>query len=76
MMPPPEDEIRSMTAYGSPAQVIEELTPAVRALAAYPESHLIVRLYYPGMTAAPAAEAIRLFAEAVAPELRRVASGS
>lgn len=76
VMPPPEDEIRSMTAYGSPAQVIEELTPAVRALAAYPESHLIVRLYYPGMTAAPAAEAIRLFAEAVAPELRRVASGS
>ena len=71
--PPPEDEIRQMTAYGTPEQVVEQLAPAVRALAAFPESHLIVRLYYPGMTAAPAADAIRLFADAVAPGLRRAA---
>jgi len=44
-------------------------------LGSYPEGHMIVRLHYPGMTGEPAAEAIKLFAEEVAPALRKAASG-
>jgi alkanesulfonate monooxygenase SsuD/methylene tetrahydromethanopterin reductase-like flavin-dependent oxidoreductase (luciferase family) len=71
--PPDEDTIRSTTAYGSPDQVVEYLTPAAELLGRYPESHLVLRVHYPGMDAAPAAESIRLLAGEVAPALRRVA---
>lgn len=71
VMPPDEQTIRETTAFGGPDEVIEYLTPAVRVLTRYPESHLVLRLHYPGMTAAPAADSIRLFASEVAPELRR-----
>jgi alkanesulfonate monooxygenase SsuD/methylene tetrahydromethanopterin reductase-like flavin-dependent oxidoreductase (luciferase family) len=74
VMPPDEDAIRSSTAYGSPDQVIEYLTPVAKVLGRYPESHLVLRVHYPGMDAAPAAESIRLLADEVAPALRRVAS--
>ncbi|MDQ4024004.1 MAG: LLM class flavin-dependent oxidoreductase [Actinomycetota bacterium] len=74
VMPPDEATIRAATAYGTPQQVVDYLRPIVEVLAGYPESHLIVRLYYPGMDAPPAAEAIRLFARAVAPVLREHAS--
>ena len=73
VMPPDEKTIRDMTAYGTPNDVVEYLSPIVKVLAEYPESHLIVRLHYPGMTAEPAATAIRLFARDVAPKLREVA---
>lgn len=73
VIPPDESSIRQTTAYGTPEQVVEYLTPIVKVLAEYPESHLIVRLHYPGMTAEPAATAIRLFARDVAPKLREVA---
>jgi len=73
VMPPEEEDIKRTTAYGTPAEIIEQLAPLVRVLALYPESHLIVRLHYPGMTAEPAAAAIRLFAQEVAPALREMA---
>lgn len=71
--PPAEDVIRSITAYGTPDDVVETLTPLARSCAPYPESHLIVRLHYPGMDAEPAARAIELYAAEVAPRLREVA---
>lgn len=76
VMPPEEAEIRRTTAYGTPTEVVDQLGPLVRVLAAYPESHLIVRLHYPGMTAEPATTAIRTFAVGVAPALRRLAAES
>lgn len=76
VMPPDDDTIRSTTAFGTPDQVIQYLSPLVEILAAYPESHLVLRLHYPGMTGPTAAEAIRLFAADVAPALRRVAGRS
>jgi probable F420-dependent oxidoreductase len=72
VMPPPESEIRDTTAFGTPGEVVDQLAPLVRVLAGYPESHLIVRLYYPGMTAETAAGAIEMFAEQVAPALRAI----
>ena len=71
--PPDGDEIRRTTAYGTPSDVVEALSPLVKALAVYPESHLIVRLHYPGMAAEPAARGLRVFAAEVAPALRAVA---
>lgn len=76
VVPPDEDEIRRTTAFGRPDEVIEQLEPLVRVLAEYPEGHLIVRLHYPGMSAEPAARAIRLFADGVAPALRQMAAGA
>ena len=75
VMPPPEEEIRATTAYGTSAEVIDALLPTVKVLAAYPESHLVLRLYYPGMTVDAAAAAIRRFASEVAPALRDAATG-
>jgi probable F420-dependent oxidoreductase len=70
VLAPDEDDIRSSTAYGTPEQVIEFLSPLVKTLGGYRESHLVLRLHYPGMTAEPAAEAIRLLAREVAPRLK------
>ncbi|MDQ3986015.1 MAG: LLM class flavin-dependent oxidoreductase [Actinomycetota bacterium] len=70
VMPPDEDTIRKTTAYGTPQEVVEFLDPLIETLTAYPESHLVVRLHYPGMDKAPAAEAIELFGRDVAPRLR------
>jgi alkanesulfonate monooxygenase SsuD/methylene tetrahydromethanopterin reductase-like flavin-dependent oxidoreductase (luciferase family) len=71
VMPPDEDSIRAGTAYGRPADVVAQLEPLVDILSAYPESHLILRLHYPGMTAEPVARAIELLANEVAPHLKR-----
>ena len=68
--PPSEEDIRKTTAFGSPDQVVEFLEPVASVLGRYPESHLILRLHYPGMEAAPAARAIELLAREVAPRLR------
>jgi hypothetical protein len=73
VVPPDEDTIRSTTAYGSPDQVVSFLEPLIAILTRYPESHLVVRLHYPGMDAQPAARAIELFAGEVAPRLRAMA---
>ena len=70
VMPPDEATIRKTTAYGTPDEVIASLEPFARTLADYPESHLIVRLHYPGMDLEPGTRAIRLFAREVAPRLR------
>jgi probable F420-dependent oxidoreductase len=72
--PPSEGDIRSTTAYGTPQQVTEFLSPIVEVLGRYPESHLILRLHYPGMNAEPAAQAIELLAKEVAPRLREHAA--
>ena len=72
VMPPDEDTIRKTTPYGTPEQVIEQLRPTVEALAPYPESHLVVRLHYPGMDLDPGVRAIELFGREVAPELRKI----
>ena len=72
--PPPEDTIRRTTAFGTPHEVIDFLAPVCKVFADYPEGHLILRLHYPGMTKEPAARAIRILAEEVAPQLRELAS--
>jgi probable F420-dependent oxidoreductase len=71
--PPDEETIRRTTAYGTPAQVVEYLTPLVEVLGDYPEGHLVLRMHYPGMDAAPAARAVELLGRDVAPALRTVA---
>jgi probable F420-dependent oxidoreductase len=68
---PDEDSIRAGTAYGRPSEVAARLEPLVDILSEFPESHLILRLHYPGMTAEPAARAIELLANEVAPHLKR-----
>lgn len=70
VMPPSEEDIRRTTAFGTPEEVIRYLAPRAEVLARYPESHLILRLHYPGMPVEPAAEAVRLLAREVAPRLR------
>jgi probable F420-dependent oxidoreductase len=70
VMPPDEETIRRTTAYGTPDEVTTYLEPIVDALRDYPEGHLILRLHYPGMPAAPAKRAISLLAREVAPRLR------
>ena len=70
VMPPDEETIRATTAYGTPDDVVAFLKPAVDVLGTYPEAHLVLRLHYPGMDAAPAARAIELLAREVVPALR------
>jgi len=70
VVPPPEEDIRRTTAFGTPEQVAKHLTPLVDSLASYEEGHLILRLHYPGMDAGPAASAIELLGREVAPLLR------
>ncbi len=70
VQPPDEATIRQTTAFGTADQVVEYLSPLVPVLTAYPESHLILRLHYPGMDAAPAARAIELLGRQVAPALK------
>jgi probable F420-dependent oxidoreductase len=72
--PPSEDDIRRTTAFGTPEQVVDFLEPLAKILGGYPESHIILRLHYPGMAVEPAAEAIKLLAREVAPALRAAAS--
>ncbi len=74
VMPPDEATIRATTAYGTPDEVVRFLEPLARILGNHPESHLVLRFHYPGMEAAPAADAIRLFGRGVAPRLREAAS--
>ena len=72
--PPDEQTIRATTAFGTPDEVAAFLEPLVAILAPHPDSHLILRFHYPGMDAASAAEAIRLFGREVAPRLRAAAA--
>lgn len=72
VMPPDEDTIRKITPFGTPDQVVEQLQPTVEALLGYPESHLIVRLHYPGMNLDEGTSAIELFGREVAPRLRKM----
>lgn len=74
LSPPSEEDIRRTTAYGTPEQVIEYLSELVVNLGEYPESHLVLRLHYPGMEKAPAERAIELLATQVAPALRERAA--
>lgn len=74
VLPPDEDAIRTMTAFGTPDEVVDSLIPLARVCGGYPESHLVVRLHYPGMDAEPAADAIRLFASEVVPRLKEAAA--
>ena len=70
VMPPEESSIRETTAFGTADEVAAFLEPLARALGEYPESHLILRLHYPGMTGEQAAGAVRLLAEQIAPRLK------
>jgi probable F420-dependent oxidoreductase len=70
VMPPDDETIRKTTAYGTPADVVAKLGPIVDILKDHPESHLVVRLHYPGMDREPAKRAIEMFAREVAPQLR------
>ena len=72
--PPSEEDLRKSTAYGTPDEVVEYLRPVCEIFEDYPEAHIVLRLHYPGMDGAPAADAIRLLGEEVAPRLRDIAS--
>jgi hypothetical protein len=71
--PPNEADVRRTTAYGTPDDVVSYLEPVTKVLGQYPQSHLILRLHYPGMAAEPAARAIELLAREVAPRLKAAA---
>ena len=71
VLPPDEETLRRTTAFGTPDEVVSYLEPLAGVLAAYPDSHLILRLHYPGMEAGPAERAIRLLGEQVAPRIRQ-----
>jgi hypothetical protein len=73
ILPPSEEDIRRTTAHGTPDEVVAFLAPLVPVLAEYPDSHLILRLHYPGMGAEPAATAIDLLGSKVAPRLKELA---
>lgn len=70
VMPPDDDTLRKTTAFGTPAQVVDFLGPIFEVLDRYEEAHLVLRLHYPGMDAAPARRAIELLAGEVVPQLR------
>ena len=74
VQPPDEETIRDTTAYGTPEDVVSYLSPIAQTLASYPESHLVLRLHYPGMSAEPAARAIKLLGKEVAPRLKEGAA--
>jgi alkanesulfonate monooxygenase SsuD/methylene tetrahydromethanopterin reductase-like flavin-dependent oxidoreductase (luciferase family) len=74
VMPPSEEDLRKSTAYGTPDEVVEYLRPVCEVFKDYPEGHIVLRLHYPGMDKEPAANAIKLLAEEVAPRLRDIAS--
>ncbi len=74
VMPPPEDDIRRTTAYGTPDDVVDYLRGVCGVFRDYPEGHLILRVHYPGMDKEPAARAIELLGQEVAPRLRELAS--
>jgi probable F420-dependent oxidoreductase len=74
VMPPDDETIRRTTAFGTPDEVVAKLGPIVDILKQHDESHLIVRLHYPGMDKEPARRAIELFAKEVAPRLRERAT--
>jgi alkanesulfonate monooxygenase SsuD/methylene tetrahydromethanopterin reductase-like flavin-dependent oxidoreductase (luciferase family) len=73
VMPPDEETIRRTTAFGEPDEVVTYLTEVAQVLGNYPESHLVLRLHYPGMDAAPAATAIEMLGKEVAPRLKEIA---
>lgn len=75
VVPPDEADIRATTAYGTPEEVVRVLEPLAEVLGRYPESHLVLRLHYPGMAAEPAARAVELLARDVAPSLRARVTG-
>ncbi|HZP95083.1 MAG TPA: LLM class flavin-dependent oxidoreductase [Candidatus Limnocylindria bacterium] len=71
-VPPLDDaHVRERAFLGTPEEVIRQAAPWV---AAFPgrDVHLLARLYHPGMTAAEAVPAVRLFGERVIPELKRI----
>ncbi|HEX6208026.1 MAG TPA: LLM class flavin-dependent oxidoreductase [Actinomycetota bacterium] len=68
--PPDEETMRSVTTAGTPKEVVGDLRPFVDAFGARRDSHLILRLHYPGMDRETAAAAIELFAADVLPALR------
>lgn len=74
VIPPDEDSLRESIAYGTPDEVTAYLEPLIDVLAAYPESHLVLRHHYPGMDGETAARSIELFAREVAPRLRKRAA--
>jgi probable F420-dependent oxidoreductase len=76
VIPPDESDIRRTTAYGTPDEVVAYLKPVVEVMSRYPDSHLVLRMHYPGMAAEPAARSIELLAREVAPRLREHAGKS
>jgi alkanesulfonate monooxygenase SsuD/methylene tetrahydromethanopterin reductase-like flavin-dependent oxidoreductase (luciferase family) len=73
-LPPMDrDVVRSMTAMGTPDQVLERLAPWVSTYRNR-KLYAVFRLHYPGMTRAQAAPAVELFASQVMPHLRRLAT--
>lgn len=70
-----DDQIRALTAVGTPEEVVDRLRPLVEAFSGFEQAHLVLRLHYPGMGLEPAASAIELLGAEVAPRLREMASG-
>lgn len=72
-MPPIDDQkIRDRAFIGTPAEVVAEASPWVRAFGNR-DLHIIFRLQYPGMHRAEAEAATRLFGSEVIPALKALA---
>lgn len=65
------DRLRARTVFGTPDQVVEQVTPWIEQFGDR-ELHFIFRLHYPGMRLSDAEPAMNVFAEAAAPRLRAV----
>ena len=63
-----DDRLRRQIVMGTPEDVVEHVHELVEAAGG--DLHYIARLYYPGMTLDIQREAMRIFAEEVAPALR------
>jgi alkanesulfonate monooxygenase SsuD/methylene tetrahydromethanopterin reductase-like flavin-dependent oxidoreductase (luciferase family) len=64
-----EAEIRRRALFGTPGQVVAAAQPWLGAFGQR-DLHVIFRLHYPGMPASVAADAMRLFAAEVIPQLK------
>jgi probable F420-dependent oxidoreductase len=70
VLPPDDEQLRTMTPAGDRHTVLRALRPLVETFGGRKEFDLVVRLHYPGMDLATAARAVELFGEEVIPGLK------
>jgi probable F420-dependent oxidoreductase len=70
VLPPDDEQLRTMTPAGDRHTVLRALRPLVETFGARKDFDLVVRLHYPGMDLETAARAVELFGEEVIPGLK------